>query len=91
MIITAEKCRECLYTCKCCSARDNAFESCSSCSKDYDKFIPAQHIKHCPRSGDKIENYFATHCVVMGHGVEDRRKMEEALQKFFNDHKEFKL
>ena len=91
MSITTDACRKCEYVCKCCSARDNGFEACMECSKDYDKFIPARQIRHCPQSGEVVQSYLTTHCIVMGHGVDERKRVQDALEKYFKNHGELRL
>lgn len=91
MSITTDTCRTCEYVCKCCSARDNGFEACTNCSKDYKHFTPARHIRYCPLHGDAVQSYLTAHCIVMGHGMDERKRMQAALEHYFKSHGELKL
>lgn len=46
-------CRNCSYVCSCCSARVNGAR-CSGCESRYDEFEPAENIKYCPLTGEKL-------------------------------------
>lgn len=50
-----EKCRSCVYTCKCCKWYDTRV-ACSGCENNYDEFEPYKLIKHCPLDGTSLED-----------------------------------
>lgn len=55
-------CRNCSYVCSCCSARANGAR-CSGCESRYDEFKPAENIKYCPLTGEKLSSEVHTDAV----------------------------
>lgn len=84
--MTWENCRLCEHCCSCCG--NSQYKSdCDLCFEN-DNFVPKKHFKYCPSSGVPLNNPKPHRpVVIMGGGSPTKQEIEQAVAKYFKEHK----